>query len=581
MSNLISLTIDGIKVEVPKNTTVLKAAKKAGIDIPTLCYLEGINQIGSCRLCVVDVGRNSLLAACTLVAEDGMEIKTNTAEIREARKLNLELILSNHDRECLSCARNQTCELQKLCNELGVDDIWYEGEDTDYSYPLDYTSHALVRDPNKCVLCRRCVAACETVQGIGVIGPTERGFNTIIEPVFRKSIGDVNCINCGQCVQACPVGALTIADDTKRVWDALSDPEMHVVIQTAPAVRAALGESFGMPIGTRVTGKMVASLKRLGFDKVFDTDFAADLTIMEEGTELIHRLKDGGTLPMITSCSAGWIKYMEHNYHDFIPNMSTCKSPQQMMGAIIKSYYAEKNNIDPEKIFSVSVMPCSAKKFEAQRPEMGNDVDAVISTRELARMVKQAGINFKNLPDEEYDAVLGDSTGAAVIFGVTGGVMEAALRTVYEVVTEKPLENIDFKAVRGMAGIREASVDLDGMEVKVAIAHGTKNAQKLLDAIRAGEKEYQFIEIMACPGGCINGGGQPALSNDIRMECNPIELRMQALYNEDEAMVIRKSHENPSIKKIYEEFLGEPNGHKSHELLHTKYLKRDKFRTEA
>ena len=581
MENMISLTIDGVKVEVKKGTTVLKAAKKIGIDIPTLCYLEGINQIGSCRLCVVDAERNSLLAACTLVAEDGMNIKTNTEEIREARKLNLELILSNHDRECLACPRNQTCELQKLCFELGVDDIWYEGEDIDYKYPLDYTSHALVRDPNKCILCRRCVSACLNVQGIGVIGPTERGFNTIVEPVFRKSIGDVNCINCGQCVQACPVGALTIADDTKRVWTALADPEMHVVIQTAPAVRAALGESFGMPIGTRVTGKMVTALRRLGFDRVFDTDFAADLTIMEEGTELIDRLKNGGTLPMITSCSAGWIKYMEHNYHDFIPNMSTCKSPQQMMGAIIKSYYAEKNGIDPEKIFSVSVMPCSAKKFEAQRPEMGNDVDAVISTRELARMIKQAGLNFKNLPDEEYDPVLGDSTGAAVIFGTTGGVMEAALRTVYELATEKPLDSIDFNEVRGMAGIREAVIDLDGMDVKVAIAHGTKNAQRLLDAIRAGEKEYQFIEIMACPGGCINGGGQPALNNDVRMECDPIALRAQALYDEDEAKVIRKSHENPSIKKIYEEFLGEPNGHKSHELLHTKYIERDKFRTEA
>ena len=581
MENMISLTIDGVKVEVKKGTTVLKAAKKIGIDIPTLCYLEGINQIGSCRLCVVDAGVNSLLAACTLVAEDGMDIKTNTPEIREARKLNLELILSNHDRECLACPRNQTCELQKLCYELGVDDIWYEGEDIDYKYPLDYTSHALVRDANKCILCRRCVSACLNVQGIGVIGPTERGFNTIVEPVFRKSIGDVNCINCGQCVQACPVGALTIADDTKRVWAALADPEIHVVIQTAPAVRAALGEPFGMPIGTRVTGKMVAALRRLGFDRVFDTDFAADLTIMEEGTELIDRLKNGGTLPMITSCSAGWIKYMEHNYHDFIPNMSTCKSPQQMMGAIIKSYYAEKSGIDPEKIFSVSVMPCSAKKFEAQRPEMGNDVDAVISTRELARMIKQAGLNFKNLPGEEYDPVLGDSTGAAVIFGTTGGVMEAALRTVYELATEKPLDSIDFNEVRGMAGIREAVIDLDGMDVKVAIAHGTKNAQRLLDAIRAGEKEYQFIEIMACPGGCINGGGQPALSNDVRMECDPIALRSQALYDEDEAKIIRKSHENPSIKKIYEEFLGEPNGHKSHELLHTKYIERDKFRTEA
>lgn len=579
MSNMISLTIDGTKLEVPKNTTVLKAAKKAGIDIPTLCYLEGINQIGSCRLCVVDVGARSLLAACTLVAEDGMEVKTNTAEIREARRFNMELILSNHDRECLSCARNQTCELQKLSNDLAIDDIWYEGEDIDFNYPKDYTSHSLVRDPNKCILCRRCVSACEKVQGIGVIGPTERGFNTIIEPVFRKSIGDVNCINCGQCVQACPVGALTIADETKKVWEALSDPDLHVVVQTAPAVRAALGESFGMPIGTRVTGKMVAALRRLGFDRVFDTDFGADLCIMEEGTELIHRLKDGGILPMITSCSAGWIKYMEHNYHDFIPNMSTCRSPQQMMGAILKSYYAKLNNIDPKKIFSVSVMPCSAKKFEAQRAEMGDDVDVVLTTREFTRMIKQAGINFNKLPDEEFDPIFGDSSGAGVIFGTTGGVMEAALRTVSELVTGKPLKNVVFNEVRGIAGIREATIDLDGLEIKVAIAHGTLHAQKLLDAIRRGEKEYHFIEIMACPGGCINGGGQPPISNAVRMECDFKALRSQALYEEDEAKTIRKSHENPSIIKIYDEFLGKPNGKKSHELLHTKYIERDKFMT--
>ncbi|MCK5129845.1 MAG: [FeFe] hydrogenase, group A, partial [Clostridiales bacterium] len=493
MSNMISITIDDQKMQVPKNTTVLKAAREAGIDIPTLCYLEGINQIGSCRLCVVDVGARSLLAACTLVVEEDMVVKTNTAQIREARKLNMELILSNHDRECLSCPRNQTCELQKVSNELGIDDIWYEGEDIDFNYPLDYTSHALVRDPNKCILCRRCVAACEGVQGIGVIGPTERGFDTIVEPVFGKSIGDVNCINCGQCVQACPVGALTVADQTQQVWDALSDPDIHVVVQTAPAVRAALGESFGMPIGTRVTGKMVAALKRLGFDRVFDTDFAADLCIMEEGTELLHRLKDGGVLPMITSCSAGWIKYMEHNYHDFIPNMSTCRSPQQMMGAIMKSYYADMNDIDPKKIFSVAVMPCSAKKFEAQRPEMGDDVDVVITTREFARMIKEARLNFNKLPDAEFDPIFGDSTGAGVLFGTTGGVMEAALRTVYEVSTGKALDNVVFSEVRGMAGIREATIDLDGLSVKVAIAHGTKHAQKLLDAIRAGEKEYHFI----------------------------------------------------------------------------------------
>lgn len=577
MSKMISLTIDGIKVEVQEGTTVLKAAREAGIHIPTLCYLEGVNQIGACRICVVDAGARSLLASCTLKATDGMVIKTNTPEVREARKANLELILSNHDRSCLSCDRNQSCELQKLSNDLGVTEIPYVGEKADFDYPKDLSSPSIVRDPNKCILCRRCVAACDNVQGIGVIGATERGFNTIIEPVFRMSLNEVNCINCGQCVQACPVGALTIVDDTKRVWDALANPDLHVVVQTAPAVRAALGESFDLPIGTRVTGKMAAALRRLGFAKVFDTDFAADLTIMEEGTELLGRIKNGGTLPLITSCSPGWIKYMEHNYSDFIDNISTCKSPQQMMGAVLKSYYAELNDIDPEKIFVVSVMPCSAKKYECGREEMANDVDVVITTRELGKMIKEAGLSFTNLPDEDFDPVFGDSTGAAVLFGTTGGVMEAALRTVYEVVTNKTLENVNFEAVRGLAGIKEASVDLDGLEVKVAIAHGTKNAQKLLDAIRAGEKEYHFIEIMGCPGGCINGGGQPPISNDVRMTCNPLELRAKALYDEDEAKVIRKSHENPSIKKIYDEFLGEPNSHKAHELLHTTYTKREKF----
>jgi NADP-reducing hydrogenase subunit HndD len=394
------------------------------------------------------------------------------------------------------------------------------------------------------------------------------------------SLNEVNCINCGQCVQACPVGALTVVDDTNRVWDALANPDLHVVVQTAPAVRAALGECFGLPIGTRVTGKMAAALRRLGFAKVFDTDFAADLTIMEEGTELLGRIKNGGTLPLITSCSPGWIKYMEHNYSDFIDNISTCKSPQQMMGAVLKSYYAELNGIDPEKVFVVSVMPCSAKKYECGREEMANDVDVVITTRELGKMIKQAGLDFANLPDEDFDPIFGDSTGAAVIFGVTGGVMEAALRTVYEVVTNKTLEDVNFTAVRGLEGIKEASVDLDGLEVKVAIAHGTKNAQKLLDAIRNGEKEYHFIEIMGCPGGCINGGGQPPVSNDVRMICDPKELRAKALYDEDEAKVIRKSHENPSVKKIYDEFLGEPNSHKAHELLHTHYTKREKFFTK-
>ena len=574
---MVSLTIDGIKVEVPDNTSILEAAHKVNIKIPTLCYLKGVNAIGSCRMCLVEIeGQRGLQAACVMPCSEGMVVRTNSKRVRDTRRINLELILSGHERDCLTCKRNYNCELQALAERFGIDNITFEGKNIPHE--LDLSSPSVRRDPNKCVLCRRCVAACNDVQEIGVIGATERGFRTIIEPVFGMSLADVPCINCGRCVQSCPCGALTVVNDTDKVWEALNDPDKHVVVQTAPAVRAALGEAFGMPIGTRVTGKMAAALKRLGFDKVFDTDFAADLTIMEEGTELIQRLKENQHIPMITSCSPGWVKYMEHYYEDFFNNMSSCKSPQQMMGAIIKTYYAEKNNIPREKIFSVSIMPCSAKKFETQRPEMGDDVDVSITTVELAEMIKQAGIDFATLPDETFDDVLGDSTGAGVIFGTTGGVMEAAIRTVHELVTGKPLDNLQLTEVRGLSGVKEATVSLGDLDVKVAVAHGTKNIKKLLNAIRAGEKEYHFIEVMACPGGCINGGGQPPITNEQIMTYGDHRaLRAKALYEEDEAMTIRKSHENPSIQKLYKEFLGEPGSHKSHELLHTTYAKRGKY----
>ncbi|HWP80434.1 MAG TPA: NADH-dependent [FeFe] hydrogenase, group A6 [Candidatus Acidoferrum sp.] len=574
---MVTLKIDGRTVQADENMTVLDAARQENIRIPTLCYLKDINKIGACRMCLVEDKRSGkMMASCVMPVSEGMEVSTNSAKVLEARKFVLGLILSDHDRVCLTCNRSQSCELQTLAQELGVDEIKYEGERI--RRRVDDMSPSIVRDNNKCILCRRCVAACEKTQGVACIGMVNRGFETQVAPAFEKPLVDTNCINCGQCIAACPTGALREKDSTAAVWAALNDPKKFVVFQPAPAVRVAIGEEFGLPIGTRCTGKLAAAMRRLGADKVFDVDFAADLTIMEEGTELLTRIKEGGVLPMITSCSPGWIKFCEHMYPEFIPNLSTCKSPNQMQGAITKTYFAQKNGLDPKDIFVVSVMPCTAKKFEIIRPEMGRDgyrdVDANITTRELARMVKQAGIDFVNLPDEDFDDMLGDSTGAAVIFGVTGGVMEAALRTVADILTGQDLKDIEYCDVRGIEGIKEATVNVAGMDIKVAICHGTANAAKLLDAIKAGEKSYHFIEIMGCPGGCVTGGGQPIVDAQTREFCDPRVLRAKATYDEDEAKVIRKSHQNPSIKKIYEEFLGEPLGHKSHELLHTHYTDR-------
>jgi len=572
----VNITIDGVNIEVEDNLTVLEAAKQANIDIPTLCYLKKINKIGACRICLVEVkGARGLQAACSYPVSEGLVVRTNTKEVMDARKATLELILSNHKKNCLSCSRNTDCELQALADRMGVGDVVYEGTAED---EIDDLSTSIVRDNSKCVLCRRCVAVCKNVQTVGAIDVAYRGMNSKVTPAFDKPLADSNCINCGQCVAVCPVGALTIKYNIDRVWDAINDEELHVVVQTAPAVRAALGEEFGMPIGKAVTGKMVAALRRLGFDKVLDTNTGADLTIMEEGTEFIHRLQTGENLPLITSCSPGWIKFAEHNFPDLIPNLSSAKSPMSMYGALIKSYYAKKNNIDPSKIFVVAVMPCTAKKFECERPELNAtgypDVDAVITTVELAKMIKQAGIMFENLEDEVFDEPFGEATGAATIFGNSGGVMEAAVRTVAEILEGKTIDKIEYEEVRGNETIREAELTIAGQQVKIAVVSGLGNARKLMELVREGKVDYKFIEVMACPGGCIMGGGQPRkivkekAGVDVRAE------RRKALYEEDKRLPLRKSHQNPYIKQVYDEYLEKPGSEKAHHLLHTHYTER-------
>lgn len=577
----LNIKINGMSYAVPKGSTILEAARTAGIEIPTLCYLKEINAIGSCRICVVEVkGARNLCAACVHPVAEGMEISTHSPAVLASRKTTLELILSTHDRKCLSCIRSGNCELQKLCKEFKVDDeTAFAGENIQYDF--DDSAVHMYRDNNKCILCRRCVAACGNKQDIGVIGTNDRGFKTHIGCAFDDDLGNTACISCGQCIVACPTGAIAEKDQSDPVWAALADPTKHVVVQTAPSIRVTLGEAFGYPVGTDVTGKMAAALRRIGFDGVFDTNYAADLTIMEEATEFITRVQTGGVLPLITSCSPGWVKFCEFNYPEFIPNLSSCKSPQQMFGAITKTYYAEKMGIDPKDIFVVGIMPCTAKKFEVTREDEAAagypDVDVALTTRELARMIERAGIMFTSLPDEEFDAPLNTASGAGVIFGATGGVMEAALRTAVETLTGTELANLDFTDVRGIDGIKEATYMVGDLEVKVAIASGTANARKLLEKIKAGEATYHFIEIMGCPGGCVNGGGQPVQPASVHNFVNLREERAKALYASDLNNPIRKSHENPLIKELYANFLEKPGSHKAHEILHTKYKARKKY----
>ena len=566
---MVNVTIDGRKLQVPKSATVLSAAQAAGISVPSLCYHPELRPEGACRVCVVEVeGARTLVASCVYPVNEGMVVHTNTAAVREARKTVVELLLANHPQDCLSCQRNTNCELQTIAADLGIRKVRFDG--VKKSLPLDANNPSLVRDQNKCILCGRCIKACSDRQGVNVYSFAKRGFDTVVAPAFEVGLDQAPCTYCGQCASVCPTAAIVEKDDTEAVWAALSDPTKHVIVQTAPATRVALGEALGMDSGSIVTGKMVASLRRLGFNRLFDTDFTADLTIMEEGHELLHRLQNQGVLPMVTSCSPGWVNFIELMYPDLLPHLSTAKSPQQMFGALAKTYYAEKSGIDVKNIVSVSIMPCTAKKAEAVRPEFSTngiqDVDYVLTTRELGRMIKEAGIDFAALPAEQYDAPFGISTGAGVIFGSSGGVMEAALRTVAEVVTGKPLESIEFTAVRGLAGIKEAAVPIGDLTVKIAVANTLSNARIMMDKIRAGEADYQFIEIMACPGGCIGGGGQPVpVCEETRLN------RIAAIYECDQDSQIRKSHENPAVKELYDTWLGQPLGEKSHHLLHTHY----------
>ena len=578
---MVNIKINNIPLAVEEGTTILQAAKQLNIDIPTLCYLKEINEIGACRVCVVEVkGARNLVASCVHPVSEGMEILTNTPKIMDARRKNLELVLSTHDKRCLSCAKSKDCELQKLCKDYGVaDEDTFQGDRN--KYDIEETSAHMVRDNNKCILCRRCVAACSKTQGIAVEGPINRGFKTYIGCAFGQELGDSNCVSCGQCIVVCPTGALMEKDQTQEVWEALADPSKHVIVQTAPSIRVTLGEGFGMPIGSNVKGKMVAALKRLGFAGVYDCDIAADLTIMEEAHELLDRIKNNGPLPLFTSCSPGWVKYCEHNYPEFIDNLSSCKSPQQMFGAVAKTWYAEKNNLDPKDIFVVSIMPCTAKKFECGREDQSAsgypDVDVALTTRELIRMIERAGIDFTALPDEEFDAPLGIATGAGVIFGATGGVMEAALRTAVETLTGEELKKLEFEEVRGVEGIKKATYNVAGMDINVAIASGLANAKALMEKIKSGEEKFHFVEVMACPGGCVNGGGQPTQPASVRNFVDVRAVRAKSLYQEDENLPLRKSHESPVVKELYDTYFGEPGSHKAHEVLHTTYVKREKF----
>ena len=578
---MVNIKINNMPLSVPKGISILEAARTAGIEIPTLCYLKKINEIGACRICMVEVkGARSLVTACVYPVNEGMEIFTNTERVRKSRKTTLELILSTHDRKCLSCIRSGTCELQQLCKEFGVDDEGrFDGANPVHEY--DDSAIHMIRDNGKCILCRRCVAACQA-QHISVIGANARGFDTHIGSAFERPLDSVACVSCGQCIVNCPTGAIYEKDDTAKVLEAINDPEKFVVVHTAPSIRVTLGECFGMHIGTNVQGKMVAALRRLGFDKVFDTDFGADLTIVEEANEFLGRVQNGGVLPMITSCSPGWIKYCEHYYPDMLDHLSTCKSPQQMSGAIIKTWYAEKMGIDPKDIVVVGIMPCTAKKFETKRDDQAAsgypDVDYSLTTRELGRMIESAGIYFKHLPDEEFDNPLGDSTGAAVIFGATGGVMEAALRTAVEKLSGEDLKSLDFTEVRGTDGIKEASYTVNGMEIKVCVVSGLANANTIMEKVKNGTADYHFIEIMGCPGGCVNGGGQPIQHAVVRNFVDLRARRAAALYEADKDMPLRKSHESEAVKRIYDEFLGEPGSHKAHEVLHTSYVARPKYK---